>query len=1196
MPMKWWIHPITSSTSTDGKVVEPTDGASFGSGVNIVSNTYENGQGVIQFDGPVTRIGEYAFRNLSQEGRLKTMVLPESCLNIGLFAFHYQSSLEEIQLPGGLLTIGTMAFYYCQSLTRIELPESLIQIDDYVFCNCKSLHEVTIPQSLEKMLGGVFAACTGMERFYGKFADATGRALINGGTLLAFAPSGLSTYTVPDGITAIAEGVFSSFSNMEEIILPDGLQSIGMQAFSNCTGLTEIIIPESVTTLGSGVFRSCSNLTNVNIPLEMTTIPAETFSSCTSLPEITIPEGVTTIESYAFQGCRELRSVTIPSSVNKIGVEAFFQAEALESLVLEPVTPPTGGDKMFDYTNDCPIYVPAQSVDAYKAAEYWSTYADRIMAAEGETQPSNEIWYTTSDGNTVEYYTHPNHPVDFSVVSNTYENGKGVMTFDGPVTRISYMAFVSKSTLTSITLPDTVTSIDEEAFSSCTSLAWPDIPESVTSIGNSAFYGCSAFTNVVIPDNVTGFGSSIFQNCQNLESISGQYASADGRCLVVDGELNSFAYAGLGGEYVFPQGVTTIGQGALRNSHYEGSLSFASDITSVGKESFAYAYYIKSLELGEGLDSVSDGAFIMCGADSLILPATLTKIGNEAFAASFDYLKFLSTTPPEASGLIFETQYLSDYNFPIYVPAISLNAYKTAEYWSTYASRIQPIGGSTITASKYLTFTSEGTSKLSLANSNDNAPVLYYSTDAQNWTQWDYSELTFSANAPLYICGDNPDGFSFASPEGTNNKSSSFAVVGEAPFSVSGDVMSLLDMNADVITIPSAGCFMGLFGDCVTMVSAPALPATSLTASCYSYMFNGCTSLVSAPELPATVMAENCYSGMFWGCESLTTAPALPATTLADYCYENMFYQCSSLTEAPELPATTLATQCYQVMFADCTSLSAAPELPATNLASGCYNMMFSGCTKLEEAPELPATTLASNCYWDMFSNCTSLTSAPTLPAATLPSGAYGQMFHGCSNLSFVTCLATDISASDCLYNWLYGVADNGTFVKAANMTDWPRSASGIPESWNVQDASSSDFDGRWEALRNNDDPTSVAFVALFEGSNLDLYIIAWGQHLSGTYSYEDGTIIYDITAGLQAYTDVSINPDTGEMESSSWQAGNLDPTTLTLSDGYDWYSMSDEDLSNLQDFAQFPFVIQDNGTAISSLVGIQDLVFSKMN
>ena len=128
--------------------------------------------------------------------------------------------------------------------------------------------------------------------------------------------------------------------------------------------------------------------------------------------------------------------------------------------------------------------------------------------------------------------------------------------------------------------------------------------------------------------------------------------------------------------------------------------------------------------------------------------------------------------------------------------------------------------------------------------------------------------------------------------------------------------------------------------------------------------------------------------------------------------------------------------------------------LPATTLADSCYTTMFWQCTNLITAPELPATTLASNCYADMFNGCTSLTTAPILPATILANYCYWYMFSGCTSLNSITCLATDISASSCLSGWVTNVASNGTFIKAANMTNWPTGTSGIPSGWTVQDAS----------------------------------------------------------------------------------------------------------------------------------------------
>lgn len=127
--------------------------------------------------------------------------------------------------------------------------------------------------------------------------------------------------------------------------------------------------------------------------------------------------------------------------------------------------------------------------------------------------------------------------------------------------------------------------------------------------------------------------------------------------------------------------------------------------------------------------------------------------------------------------------------------------------------------------------------------------------------------------------------------------------------------------------------------------------------------------------------------------------------------------------------------------------------LPATGLTSSCYSTMFTDCTNLITAPaELPATTLADNCYAGMFYTCTSLTKVPELPATTLMPLCYARLFRECTNLHYVKCMATDVSARNCLQDWFLSAATTGTFEKAAGV-EWPRGTSGIPNNWTVIDA-----------------------------------------------------------------------------------------------------------------------------------------------
>ena len=264
-----------------------------------------------------------------------------------------------------------------------------------------------------------------------------------------------------------------------------------------------------------------------------------------------------------------------------------------------------------------------------------------------------------------------------------------------------------------------------------------------------------------------------------------------------------------------------------------------------------------------------------------------------------------------------------------------------------------------------------------------------------------------------------------------------------------------------------------LKGDCKSMLFGDSAKNNrSLSSKPYAFyqLFKNCTTLVNCVSNPlnASELSDSCYKSMFEGCINLKTAPELPATTLADNCYCRMFYGCTSLTTAPELPATTLVINCYSDMFVDCTSLTIAPELPATTLADNCYCRMFYGCTSLTTAPELPATTLEYRCYYYMFYGCTSLTTAPELPTTAITDYCYYGMFYNCTNLKYIKMLATDISAPNCLTQWVYNVAPSGLFIKNPNNNSLTTGADGIPIGWSI--ANSGYIPGNEPQLINIDD------------------------------------------------------------------------------------------------------------------------------
>ena len=290
--------------------------------------------------------------------------------------------------------------------------------------------------------------------------------------------------------------------------------------------------------------------------------------------------------------------------------------------------------------------------------------------------PNNQIWYTSYYGDIVE----PNNTNVFgaNIVSNTYTNGKGVITFDGDVTTIGYETFAGCYSLTSVTIPDSVTTIGTEAFDWCTSLTSVTIPDSVTTIGDVAFYYCTSLTSVTIGDSVTTIGYGAFTNCTSLTSVTigdsvttigdyafdgcycltsvtigdsvtvesvaealrycrslqefkGKFASEDGRCLIDDGVLYYVAPSGLTA-YTIPDSVTEIGGDAFYYCTSLTSVTIPDSVTEIGWFAFEGCTSLTSVTIPDSVTEIGRGAFHSCTSlTSVTIPDSVTATGERTF-------------------------------------------------------------------------------------------------------------------------------------------------------------------------------------------------------------------------------------------------------------------------------------------------------------------------------------------------------------------------------------------------------------------------------------------------------------------------------------------------------------------------------------------------------------------------------------
>jgi uncharacterized repeat protein (TIGR02543 family) len=270
---------------------------------------------------PVTTTADWAF---SQSYYNSIIILGSNLMSIGDHSFHWSDNITSFTIPSSVTSIGDSAFEGCTKLTSVTIPESVTTIGDQ-----------------------------------------------------AFAGSGLTSVTIPSSVKTLGEWAFVMCQSLTSATISAG--SIGKNAFVG-TNLTSLTITESVTHIGESAFNGLARLTSVTIPSSVTSIDAHAFQWITSLTSVTI--SARSIGKDAFYMCTSLTSVTITSSVTSIGEHAFAICESLASVTCLAASPPTLGDSVvfFATSSDLVIKVPADSVDAYKQAANWSSYADQISA------------------------------------------------------------------------------------------------------------------------------------------------------------------------------------------------------------------------------------------------------------------------------------------------------------------------------------------------------------------------------------------------------------------------------------------------------------------------------------------------------------------------------------------------------------------------------------------------------------------------------------------------------------------------------------------------------------------------------------------------------------------------------------------------------------------------------------------------
>ena len=691
-------------------------------------------------------IGSSAFKNCSN---LTSFTLPASVTSIENDAF-WGTGLTSFVIPENsqLATIGDWAFNGSAGLTTISFPASLTSIGDYAFCDCNftsiTCNAVT-PPSINNSFPStdasalvyvpaasveVYKASEGWSKFTniqpiiigsGSCGDNLTWKLIDSGELIIEGTGTMYNYS-----NNPAAPWHSYRSLIKSVNIKDGVTSIGSWAFAQCSALTDVSIAESVTSIGGDAFRECRILEEVILPTGLTQLGTGVFLYCDALKSIIVPEGVTIIGSDTFEFCPNLNSITFPSGLTEIGPWALKGANNLASITCKATTPPSIGNGAFGGVNSSiPVYVPAASVEAYKAANGWSKFTNiqPIIIGSGSCG-DNLTWKLIDSGELIiegtgTMYNYSNNP---AAPWHSYRSLiKSVNIKDG-VTSIGSWAFAQCSALTDVSIAESVTSIGGDAFRECRILEEVILPTGLTQLGTGVFLYCDALKSIIVPEGVTIIGSDTFEFCPNLNSIT------------------------------FPSGLTEIGSWALKGANKLASITCkATTPPSIGNDTFGgvnssipvyvpaasveaykvangwskftniqpmvvsgtcgenltwkfiaggeliiegtgemtsapwsvYKDFIDEITIREGVTSIVDGAFQNCSAlTSVEIPNSVTSIGDNVFSgcSNLTSIKLRAATPPATGSGLFD---MCDNLETIYVPFGAVEAYKVAP-WNAY--------------------------------------------------------------------------------------------------------------------------------------------------------------------------------------------------------------------------------------------------------------------------------------------------------------------------------------------------------------------------------------------------------------------------------------------------------------------------------------------------------------------------------
>lgn len=322
-------------------------------------------------DYQVTAIGPNAFDKFKEKNQIISITLPntEHFKEVGIAAFKGCKELGEVKNFDVLEEVSDSVFVNCSKLTNITLSDNITKIGRLAFSGCSSLNMKDFPSQLDSI------------RYQ------------------AFANTGLTQVTIGNNVK-LADEVFKGCSKLETAAFAEGYnRPLPSLTFWGCSSLTAVTLWGTMDAIQQGAFKDCINLTTFEIPNGISQVGSEIFSGCSKLKKVIIPSSVSIINDRSFFDCTSLRDISLPASIKNLGSKVFVGDTLTNISILCSDKAPEAYDDAFDKIayNNANLYV----LDTSKYTDSpWSKFKKKYATK------TSKLTYIV-DGNTKNPYKEP---------------------------------------------------------------------------------------------------------------------------------------------------------------------------------------------------------------------------------------------------------------------------------------------------------------------------------------------------------------------------------------------------------------------------------------------------------------------------------------------------------------------------------------------------------------------------------------------------------------------------------------------------------------------------------------------------------------------------------------------------------------------------------------------------------------------